>query len=335
MSVNRQQFLSDISKIKAATTVKEVVEQSDCISFVDGCVWGYNDEICISHPTDTDIEGSVSYKELIGVVSKLKCDEIDLDVTDSNLIISWGKKKDARFRIDKVKLPIDELNIPADDDWQELPSDFNEAVGFVLFCAGNNMAKPLLTCVHVKGAIAEASDNFRICQRTMKEECEEMLIPATAAEHIIKFNPDGYSVGSGWLYFINEEGTVICCRTYADKYPDLSKVIATDGDDIEFPAELSECLERAGVFSQRSITTEQSVNLTFGDKECTISAESECGKISETIPCGYKGKAITMRAHPQFLQKALKLLDKASITPRMLKMEGESFIHVVGLQIAK
>lgn len=331
-TINRKEFLENIEKALPATTKTETTPQSDCVVFRDGFVWGYDDELCISHPIDIELEGAVKSNEIVGLFNKVKASEISLDSDENTLTTSWGKNKTAEFRIEENRLPLDEMGIPGDNEWQELPEDFCKAVDFVLFSAGSDLAKPLLTCVHVINTTVEACDGFRICRIQMQSDCEEMLIPAKLAKEIIKYNPVEYYVGDGWIYFINEENTVVCCKTFSETYPDLENLIPESGSEINLTGELDEVLDRASVFSARESRQNEVVEIEIANNEMTVEASNQAGTFSETIEIEEQTE-IKFAINPDFIKDALKIVEKVSVCDNVLMFEGDDFVHVVCLMV--
>lgn len=311
---------------------KEIIQQSDCVAFADGFVWGYNDELCISHPTDTELEGAVRAKEFKELLKKVKNDDISLATDENQLTVSWGKKKEATFRIEEVEMPLDEIEIPAESDWQGLPDNFCEAVKFVLFSAGTDPSHTLLTCVHVEGDKAETCDNVRMCRFNLDDDCDEMLIPFDAAKEIIKYNPTQYFVGEGWLYFQNEEETVVCCRTYGESYPDINKLIPEGGEEIQFPDGMMEVLDRAKVFAKDDKLEQGIVWCSLEGGSLEVSAQSQAGNFREPIDMEYKGEPLSFGTNPGFFADALKIMNSAEIDGDHLMLKGDNFIHVVCLE---
>lgn len=333
-TVQRNDLLSSVKAVEPATTDKEVVQQSDCFAFSDGFVWSYDDEIAISSPVNTEIEGSVSAKELIALLSKIKADEIELEANDNEVTISWGKKKTASFRVEDVKLPLDEIEVPVEDDWIDLPEDFCECVQFVLFSVGKDLSKPVLTCVHIEGNIAESADDTRFSRRVMKGNVDnELFIPAKAAQVMIQYEPEAYSIRQGWLYFINKDDVVVCCRTFGENYPDLTRFVpsADQGTTINLPVEMRDVLDRAGVFSSRKVKQDEMVTCKVANNELTVTAESDTGKIVEVIDIDYKGDAVSFMANPSFLSDALKLAHSAIVTDNLICLDCDTFTHGVSL----
>ncbi len=331
--VDRQEFLEDVRMVEPATTEKEVVRQSDCVAFTQGFVFGYDDELCIAHPVDIDFEGAVRAGELRKLLGKINHKTIKVSGKSDSLVITYGKDKKAEFSVEEVEMPLDEIDIPEQEEWEELPANFNECIKFVMFSASTDYSKPLLTCIHVNSDYAEASDDSRICKMWMVDESPEMLIPAGAARQIIKYKPTHTVVTDTWLYFSNEEGTILCCRTFGDeKFPDLESRIPEKGKQVEMPEDMQDSLERSKIFTNAAVERDQVVICTLEKNKFTLHAESEAGNITEPLDISYDGEKVQFGAHPEFLSDALLLMNTAEINEDHLILRGDDFVHLVCLE---
>lgn len=334
MKTNRQKLLSTLSLVKAGLASKEMIEQSTSFVFSNGRVFTYNDEIAISHPLDLDLEGAVSAAELLGLLSKAKDEELDLEVSGEGLLVT-GKKFKAQIKLAaEITLPLGEVQIP--DAFLPLPDKFAEAVKFCLFSASSDMTKPALTCIHATEFWVESCDNFRLTVRYFDEHRyfpDPILIPLNAARELVSIRPIEYAVKGGWVHFCTEEDTLFSCRTYADlQYPNLDALMdVPEGGEVKFPSDMKEMIGRAGVFSASKIKTDERVRVGIAEGKLTIKGEGDAGKFEESSRVRYSGEPTHFYIAPQFLASVLELTDEAVVGVDRLKFEGNDFIHVVSL----
>jgi len=334
MKTNRQKLLSTLALVKAGLASKEMIEQSTSFVFADGRVFTYNDEIALSHPIDLKLEGAVSASELLGLLSKAKDDELDLEVSAEGLLVA-GKKFKAQIKLAaEITLPLGEVQIP--DAFLPLPKEFAAAVKFCLFSASSDMTKPALTCIHATIDRVESCDNFRLTVRYFDEKKyfpEPLLIPLNAAKELAGFAPIEYAVKGGWIHFRTADDTLFSCRTYADlKYPDLWAFMElAEGGELKFPSDMREMLGRAGVFSASKIKTDERVRIGVSEGKLTIKGEGDAGRFEESSRVRYAGEPTHFYIAPQFLASVLELTDEALVGADRLKFEGDDFVHVVSL----
>ena len=100
MKTNRTALLAILQAVKPGLANKEILEQSTSFIFAQGEVLTYNDEVAVRHPLPDDLplEGAVQAKELFALPNKLKDDEISLETTENELLVS-GQKTKAGIRL--------------------------------------------------------------------------------------------------------------------------------------------------------------------------------------------------------------------------------------------
>lgn len=333
MKIKRTDLVTACKAVMSGVAVKELITQSSNFVFDQDRVFSFNDEIAVSHPIKVGFTGAVPAKEFLAFINKTKADEISLTVKDSELLIVGSKAK-AGLRLEQdITLPIDDIGEP--EDWTELPSPFNKAVGFCLFSASKDESKAILMNIHVKGQYAESCDNYRITRYDMGKASasafpNELLIPAFAAKDIITHEPTEYAVTDGWLHFRNDDDVVFSCRTIVDTYPDFEPYLVCEGEVLEFPQSISEIMDRADVLSDG-----ERVSIILEEDFITVCTENQAGWFEESIEAKYKGKDAEFEIQPEFIKSILKHKGKAKINEKVLMFESDLFKHVVQLLTPK
>ena len=92
--MNRKELLGALSAVRPGLANKEVMEQSCSFVFDGGMVCTYNDEIAVSHPVPEGISGAVRASELFSLLSKFPDEEIGVEVTEAELVVSGKKRKE-------------------------------------------------------------------------------------------------------------------------------------------------------------------------------------------------------------------------------------------------
>ena len=335
MNINTKSLLSILQLIQPGIAQKEVVQQSNCFVFTKGRVFTYNDEIAMSHPLISVIDGAVLADELLGLLSKTKQEELDISQTDAGLSIKGGKFK-ANIKIaSEIVLPIDEISQP--EIFFPLPENFTQALKFCLFSCSRDMTKPALTCVHAIEDRLEASDNFRITVRYFDDYHYfefPLLIPADAAKALVKFDVVQYASNNGWLHFKTTDETVFSCRTYENiTFPDVSQFIEMKGELITLPNDLTDVLSRAGVFSSTKFNTDERVTIILETGKLIVKAKGDAGWYEEFCRIKYKGPQKKFEVHPEFLSYIFELCKVMEVGDGKLRFDGSDsdFVHVVSL----
>ena len=331
MKINRQELLGILSKVRPGLAAKEIVEQSTSFLFLEGQVSAYNDEVLVSHPGCDGLRGSVQSTELYALLSKLQDDELDVQTTETEMLIK-GLKTEAGITLqadisDKLQSVMKELVI--EHVWKPLPKDFAGIVQQATFAAGQDMTKPLLTCVHVTSQYAEACDNYRMARIAFPKRLriKDMLLPARAIQNISQYVPIQYAEGDGWAHFKNADGVQFSCRTMEGQYPDLSGLLDVKGTSIEFPDGILDSLERSGVFLDDSVMGNEVSSLRMSSDGLDVSARGVSGWIKETLPIAYEGDPVEFQVLPKALQSILKRHPSAVIGPRSILFKGDGFSY--------
>jgi DNA polymerase III sliding clamp (beta) subunit (PCNA family) len=331
MKINRIDLVKALEVVKPGLTNKDVIEQAKSFAFMDGRLVTYNDNISISYPVPgIDFTGAIQAEEFYKLLSKMKTEDIELEVTDSEILITAGKMKAGMILQSEIVLPLDQIEEIG--KWTKLPENFSDLLSFVISTCSNNMARPILTTIHIAPTFVEASDSYRL--KSIKNEGKklpEFLIPANSAREVIKFKPDKVSLGSGWVHFMKEEA-ILSCRIFQDNYPTTTAFFEVKGKEITFPPSLTEIMEKVIIFSKRDTQIDEQATIEVSDKEIEISAKSNYGWFKEKTRIKYTGKSFTFIIAPSFLLEILKISNTCIVGDSRLKFTGENWESVIMLK---
>ena len=343
MSTNRKDLLKVLQLVRPGLASREIIEQSTSFIFTKEQVIAYNDEISVSHPIKgLDLEGAVQAKELFALLNKLTDETIELESTDTELIVK-GKKAKAGIKLE-IKTNIEDtlkaLGTPK--KWHPVPATLLEAIDFCLFSVGHDMTKAMLTCIYCGGSDIISSDGFRITVYDLgKGKMEPVNLPGVAATALKNYNPTEYSETTGWIHFRTKDEVVFSCRTMSGMFPaDKCKeyLINTKGEKYKLPEDLTEALERAGIFSAGQdikASTDDRIKITLDDGMLTVRGEGQAGWFEESNRVRYKGELLEFEVSPAHLLAILTHTDEVIIGENMLRFEGKNFVHLVRTLAAK
>lgn len=331
MKILKANLQKALEIVKPGLAAKEIIEQSTSFAFADNLVVTYNDHVCISHPIEgvSGLNGAIKADSLYSFLSKIKKDEIDLEVTENEMILKSGKAKAGMTFQSEVKLPID--SIGEHGKWAVLPEDFWKYMKFAMGSCSRDMSQPKLTCVHVnKAGIIESSDNFRMTRCQLQPfKFNTFLIPANSVEILVKLTPVKIAEGKGWIHFMNEERTMISCRIYEnDTFPDSSKYLNIKGQSLTFPNTIIAALDRASVFCKRDHLLDEQVFIKIENKKFTLRAESESGWFEETLNINYDKTPINFVIIPYLLKDILSETLTCTIGENQLKFAKDNWIYI-------
>ena len=335
MKIKKDELLKALEIVKPGLASKEIIEQSTHFAFIKDRVVTYNDEISISHSVPgMDVNGVIQADELYKLVGKLKRDEIDLEVTENELIITVGKAQAGLRLQTEIKLPLSEID--RQEKWKPLPEKFLEAVRFAIGSCSNDMSRPKTTCVHVSSTYAEGSDGYRISKYMVKNiPVENLLVPASSMKEMLKIKPTEITVGHSWVHFRAGE-TMLSCRVIAEEYFDTQPHLKIEGaQEIVFPQNIYELLDRAAVFSKRDHFLDESVGIELTQKRIKVRGESLVGWFEEETITKYSGPEIKFDITPTLLKDILKMEGRCGVSSNKIKFTGEDWEYVALLKNQK
>jgi len=332
--MKRQSLLKALEIVKPGLANKELISQSTSFAFIKGRVLTYNNEVSISHPVpELKIEGAIRAEELYKLLSKLEQDEVELECSESEIILKSGKVSAGLTLQSEIKLPLEEIG--EHEKWKTLPDGFIKALKFCMFSCSKDMSRPVLTCVNVrKDGIVESTDNFRVTRYQQKEAMptNTFLTPVSSIRELVKYPIVKIAEGRGWVHFKTEEKTLFSCRIFEDRFPDTSPILEVKGKEIVLPKSIGESLDRASVFSKQEQFLNESIKITLSDEQMKICAKMDGAWFEETSHIKYREDPITFSINPTFLKEIVEQAGTCILGENQVKFTGNNWEHVIALQ---
>ena len=339
MKVRVQEVVEGLKKVRPGLSTNELIEQSDSFLFREGLVFTFDGEVSVStkSPFGDEIEGGVKAEPLVQLFSRLKDEEVDATVKEGSLIIEGTKSK--------AGLPIEEevkLQTPKPPkDWEKIDGGgFIEAVKLAEAAASDNASRPILTCLHMTPKFIEACDNFRMTRAFLTKGGgpQDLCFSAESARSLVRgFEPTALGLAGGkedaWVHFRCKGGVVFSCRRVVGEYPDLTKLLKVEGETLTLkPKATKAALHRAQVFSATEFSQDEKVLVRMKEGVLQIRSKGPQGWFKETV--GAKGPDCLFHINPSFFTHALDLGCELIVTKDRIKLQGDSFVHVVCLEQA-
>ena len=339
MKIQKKVLQDALGIVKPGLAGKEVIEQSTSFAFIGGHVVTYNDEISISHPVEgLELEGAIESDKLYQFLTKVKLDEIDLEIGENEILISAGKAKAGMALQNEIKLPLDE-ELGKKGKWKSLPNDFTKYLVMCIPSCSTQSTKPLLGAVHVtKEGIIEASDGYRITHCILPDEQEmpvkTFLLPAKSARLVAQIQPVKIAEGKGWIHFKTDSGTILSCRILeSDEFPNTSVHLNITGTKIVFPKTITSIMDRAGVFSKDAEKEVDLIQIHLKDKRLTIKARNNIAWFEESVNIRYDGEAIHFQINPSLLKGILAETHEGELNRGKLLFRGEGWQYLTTLMV--
>jgi len=333
--VQREEFLQKLLAVQPGLSAKEVIEQSSCFVFQNGQVMTYNDEVaCVAKSgMDGKFEGAVRAQPLLALLEKMVEDELELQTTASELLVT-GKRKRAGIAMEKeILLSIGTVEKPK--GWKDLPGDFCEAIGIVQECAGKDDTRFNLTCIHIHPKWVEACDNIQVTRYRLKTGVEQKsLIRRDSIKQVVNYGMTSFSETPSWVHFRNGSGLTLSCRRYLEDFPDLDEagLFNVKGKKLTLPKGLAEAADKAGVFSATN-ADDDVVSIELRPGGLRIKGAGALGWYQEVKKLVYSGPAMTFLISPKLLAELIKHHSDCEVTPERLKVDGGKFVYVTCLGV--
>jgi DNA polymerase III sliding clamp (beta) subunit (PCNA family) len=327
MLIQRQTLVNALGLLKPGLSNKDIIEQGLCFNFNKDTITTFNDLISVSIPLETGIEGAVRAEELHKLLDRITADEIELTQTESELRIKAGKIK-AGLSLKAELLP----PLAVENEWQELPKQFKEAIGFCQFSTSKDMTRPHLTCIHFEGVKVSSSDRWRITQFAMTEAIPvNFLLPASAANILLKYNITHMALDNAWVHFADaESGLVFSTRLILADLMQPDQYFDVQGQVVRLP-DLDKTLERAKIMVEGDSDLDLTIKLILEPGKLICRGQKEIGWVEEVVDLDYNGSPITMMVNPLFLADILSRTKEMIVSENMCLFWGENFRHVMML----
>jgi hypothetical protein len=334
MNISKLKLQEALEKVKPGLADKASIEQATSFCFLNGRVVTYNDSISLSSPVEgLELTGAIEAEHLYKFLSKIKKDELELEIKGNELILTTGKAKAGLTLQSEITLPLDE-ELSKKGKWKDLPENFIKYLSFAVPSCSKELSKPVLTCVHVQGSTIEASDGYRITKCTLKDEMpvNTFLLPSTSALEVVKLQPTKISEGKGWVHFKTEEDTILSCRIFEGEFPEIDAHLVVEGVRLELPNTIDEVLDRAMVFAKRDKVLSESVDISLSKRKLKISAKSDEGWFEESVNIKYENEDVKFSITPYLLKGILSETQECVLGKNKLKFQGENWEYITLLR---
>lgn len=334
--MKRDDLVRALEVVKPGLANKEIgnIEQTTAFAFLDGRVVTYNDEISIAAPIEgLEVEGAIKAEELYKFLKKLTRETIEIESTETEVVLKCGRAKAGFLLQHEIKLPLEEVKKKS--DWQTLPENFKEALAFTMTTCARDLSRPVLTCINVRSdGVLESSDDYRISRYKLNDSmlAETFLLPATAAHVISNYPIVSIAEGENWVHFATEDGIEFSCRVFEENFPEVGDIIdSAKGSTIELPEKMGEVVDRAAIFCTQESILDQKMIVSISGRRLKLRAESETSWFEEQLNVSHEGEDITISINPHLLRMILSQTRQCILSERCLKFAGENWEHVVAL----
>ena len=319
-----------VGKACATRTSTPVLECIKIKAKNDGLILtAYDGEISIEKKVPAEIfdegEVCVNGKFFADFLAKISAYEVSISTEDAGILIKYGECESFMQTLPTNDFPVFNGDLIPEEKYFEIKkSDFKGIVSEVVFCCATDESRPILKGCLLEGKgdklFATALDGFRMaCSYCDKVGGEDMKIvcPARTLTEISRMLDEGedalriHADKNRLCVAVND--TVITSRLYAGEFVKKENIYPVQFDTVVTVkrTELLQSVERASVLIRGDKNNLVLFDIKNG--KIIINANSDMGKIEETVSANLTGKELKIAMNGKFLSEAVKALYEENI----------------------
>ena len=319
-----------VSKACAVKTITPILECIKVKAANDGITLvAYDGEISIEKKVSAEImeEGElcVHGKTFADFVNKISDFEVSITSDEKGIVIEYGDSETYMQSLSADEFPkMGERNWEDKAYFETKESDLKELISEVVFCCATDESRPIL-----KGCLLEtkegkltatALDGFRMatsyCDANADKGDLKIVCPARTLIEIARML-DGDELLKIYadknVLSVGVADTVITSRLYMGEFVRKENIYPIDftTKTIVKRAEMIDSIERASVLIRGD--KNNLVILDIKPGKIVINANSEIGKVEETVAAELNGKELKIAMNGKYILDALKALNEENV----------------------
>lgn len=319
-----------VSKACAVKTITPVLECIKLQAKNDGLILkAYDGEISIEKKIAAEVleEGEicVNGKTFADFVNKISAFEVVIKADEKGVTIEYGDSESYMQALSASDFPQFGENADEIGEYFETKeSDLKNLINKVVFCCATDESRPILKgCLleTVDGKLtATALDGFRMacsyCDILAGEGEIKIVCPARTLTEISRMldGDEGLKIyASKYLLSVAVKDTVINSRLYAGEFVRKENIYPIDFvTKVKVKRnELIDSIERASVLIRGD--KNNLILLDVKNGKIVINANSDMGKVEETVLAELEGKEIKIAMNGKYIMDALKALEEEEV----------------------
>lgn len=314
------------------------IEAFDYVLFNGQMAIAFNGTVGVITPLEVDEPFSVPMAEFSKVVKSCRAKEVDITMAEEQVRIKCGRLKANIITQFMPESEFEEILSIEDVKMKKVPDDFITALEMCARTSSNSVTMDVLNSVFVNEKEVVGSDDARLTVYTLDKKMGKFILPYASVRDVAKFNPKkiGMRAGGGWVVFSNEEGDNMVVRTISDDYPEYKTLFDVETFEAKIPAEVSDLILSASVFSETNTDEEYSevVRVRIKAGGVAVRSANHMGSISNSVKCKTGlDSTIEIAAHPKMFVEAVALSEgKIGVGEDRIIIKSEKVRHAAGLQ---
>lgn len=235
-------MLKDLKFVAGSISRKDLVQALSHFRIENGTVRGFNGTIGLCSPINLDLDVTPKADQFIKAVQTCE-DTIALHVTNTGkLSLKSGKFKALIECIEKESFP----EIFPQGDFVTIQPGFLDTIKRLSVFISDDASRPWSRGILFKGQSAFATNNIVLAESWLGYDFPVTVnIPKTAINELLRINeePISLQMTENRISFHFEGERWLCSQTYETQWPDLARVLNTESEPKELPANLFEDVE--------------------------------------------------------------------------------------------
>ena len=319
-----------VSKACAVKTITPILEcikmeaKNDVLTLT-----AYDGEISIEKKVSADVleEGEicVNGKFFADFIGKISLDEVVVNSDEKGVVIKYGESESYMQTLPVEDFPLLNASVEQENKYFEIKeNELKNLISKVVFCSATDESRPIL-----KGCLLEAKENtltataldgFRManayCEAKSLGGDMKIVCPARTlteisrmldSDEILKIYADKNRLS------VAVKNTVFTSRLYVGEFVRKENIYPVDFTTVVTvkKAQLLQSIERAAVLTRGDKNNLVLFDIKSG--KINITANSDMGKVEETICAELEGKELKIAMNGKYLSDAVKALDEEEV----------------------
>jgi len=327
-----------LSALKPGIASREIIEEMTHFTFTGDRVLTYNEEVCVSHPLQTDFGCSVSAQDMLDGLKKAKDEKVKLEMVDKTLCLTSKDQDVEMYTSQDEEIKNRALAVVTDatnDDWLPVPEDFTDCMFLTMFSASTQEVDGSLQGICVVEDKTYSCDRLRMTRCTMKAPMKSFTIRAPVAKDLRKYSLKQYNTSPNWINFRTEDDVIFSVKVLAEEYPykDLETQFDLQGLRLTLPDSLQEAAQDLITWTEGELDFHKTISVLIDNNMMLVEGKKDSGLMRKRIITEYQGDPVKFLISPVYLSAILeKGVTRMIVGEKRAAFRKSNMIHLMQLQ---
>lgn len=319
-----------LNRLSGILTNKGIVENADRFIFNKETIHVFDGETFIQCQFQSGITGAVEGQSFYKYIEKMSTSKIELVQGEDCINVKKGRAV-ASFKIeDQNDAPID---MNKEVTWRKCPSNLVQALTACSYTCGKDFTDMRTVVVHIKGNIAESTDEERITRFTLDRKVkDEFFVPVDLINHLSRSKITQYTLSDDWIWFQNQNGDIICHRNivFGEDYQNLEEVVdqCQEGKAIELPDKMYDAVEKAAIFqADLKIESDRKIIIRCKSGKIRVESHGTHGNFCEILSTDLE-ESFSFSINPAFLMQIMEKSNSIFFHSDYIRIESQDYVFL-------